>query len=421
MIYYKHYIIKLFSILTIYPLLLLYIIKPQIYMRRFIIVLVLVMTTSLLYSQEDNKKWALYGYTSFMNTNSFDSISNKWIIDNQIHNRTNFDYYITSNLMFSAQLRSRFIYGNSVLLIPDYDDMIEADNGYLNLNKNIISEDNFLLNINLDRLLFKYSKGNWDISLGRQRINWGRTLVWNPNDIFNTYSYFDFDYEEKPGSDALRVQYYTGAASSIEIAASVNHEKRMTAATKLLLNKWNYDWQFILGEMEQRDYIAGFGWAGAIKSISFRGELTYFHPIDSKDSLREKSISATASLDYSFKNSLNIMVQVLYTKITKDNPISNFSTFYSSNLNAKYLSFSPWNMFINARYPVSPLLNISLGGMYYPNNKSIFINPSIDYSLSDNLEFSFIYQYFNGEAASPSGATIKQQYNFAFLRLKMSY
>ena len=391
-------------------------------MLRFIIVLFFITVTSFLYSQDDNKKWALYGYTSFMNTNSFDTISKAWMIDNQLHNRTNFDYFFNDNFSFTAQLRTRFIYGNSVLLIPNYADMIEAETGYMNLNKNLVSKKNFLLNMNLDRVLVKYTGGNWDISIGRQRINWGRTLVWNPNDIFNTYSYFDFDYEEKPGSDAIRIQYYTGAASSIELAASVNHEERMTAAAKLLVNKWNYDWQFILGEMEQRDYIAGFGWAGAIKSLSFRGEATYFMPIDGGDSLREASLSATASLDYTFGNSLNIMMQVLYSKVTVDNPISNFSTFYSTNLNAKYLSFTPWNMFVSARYPITPLLNVSLAGMYYPKMKSIFFNPSIDYSLSDNLEFSFVYQYFKGESNNPSSATkLKQQYNFAFLRLKMSY
>ena len=391
-------------------------------MIRFSIILFFLAITFFAYSQDDEKKWALYGYTSFMNTNSFDTISNAWMIDNQLHNRTNFDYYFNEKFSFTAQLRTRFIYGNSVLLLPNYSDMIEAETGYMNLNKNIVSEKNFLLNMNLDRLLVKFTSGKWDVSVGRQRINWGRTLVWNPNDIFNTYSYFDFDYEEKPGSDAVRVQYYTGAASSIEVAASVNNDERMTAAAKLLVNKWNYDWQFIIGEMEQRDYVVGVGWAGAIKSVSFRGEATYFKPIDSGDSMREAALSATASLDYTFGNSINIMMQLLYSDITVDNPISNFSTFYSTNLNAKYLSFTPWNMFLSVRYPVTPLLNVSLAGMYYPQMKSVFFNPSIDYSLSDNLEFSFVYQYFTGETKAPiTGKKVNMQYNFAFLRLKMSY
>ncbi len=394
-------------------------------MRKSIIiflVLGLFIQFSLKAQDIKERKWSLNGYISYMNSNTFDSISNVWLIDNQLHNRLNFEYFPNDKLNFVAQLRTRFIYGNSVLIMPTYGDIVEAESGYFNLNKNVLYEDNFILNMNLDRFYVKYSTGNMDVQLGRQRINWSRTLVWNPNDIFNTYSYFDFDYEEKPGSDAVRVQYYTGATSSIELAASVNYEERMTMAAKWHLNKWNYDFQFIFGQMEQRDYVGGFGWAGAIKSLSFRGEATYFSPIDSKDTSREASFSGTFSLDYTFGNSLNIMAQVLYTEISKDNPISNFGTFYTSNLNAKYLSFTEWNIFASAQYPLTPLLSISLAGMYYPEVNGYFINPSIIYSLSDNMEFSFIYQFFKGEFPSAlTGNIQEQQFNFAFLRIKMSF
>jgi len=389
---------------------------------RFIFAFIVLFSLSLQAQQKKEKKWSLNGYISYMNSNSFDSISNAWFIDNQLHNRLNFEWFPNDKFSFVAQLRTRFIYGNSVLLIPNYSDMIETEPGYLNLNNNVISEKNFLLNMNLDRIYFKYSTGDLDLQIGRQRINWGRTLEWNPNDIFNTYSYFDFDYEEKPGSDAVRVHYYTGAASSIEIAYSINHEERTTLAAKWLFNKWNYDFQFIVGQMEQRDYIAGFGWSGAIKSLAFRGEATYFMPIDGSDTTREASFSGTFSLDYTFGNSLNLMAQVLYTEITKDNPISNFANFYTSNLNAKYLSFTDWNIFASAQYPITPLLNVSIAGMYYPEMNGYFLNPSLNYSLSNNAEFSFIYQYFKGEFPNAiTGVLTNQQFQFAFLRVKLSF
>ncbi len=379
-----------------------------------------VFNTSI-YAQK-TRKWSLDGYISYMNSNMYDTISNAWIIDNQLHNRLNFDYFPIDNLSFTAQLRTRFIYGNSVLMIPGYADMIKSDNGFLHMNWNVVSEKNFLLNTTFDRLYVKYSFKNLDFQLGRQRINWGRTLIWNPNDIFNTYSYFDFDYVEKPGSDAVRIQYYTGPASSVELAASLNYDKRATIAGKWLINKWNYDFQFILGEMEQYDYVAGFGWAGAIKNLGFRGEATYFKPINQNDTTREESFSGTVSLDYTFGNSLNIMAQVLYTEITKDNPITNFATFYTSNLNAKYLSFTPWNIFGSVQYPVTPLFNVTIAAMYYPKINGYFLNPSFDYSLSDNLEFSFIYQFFKGKFPSLiSGLNEKQQINFAFLRIKLNF
>jgi hypothetical protein len=91
-------------------------------------------------------------------------------------------------------------------------------------------------------------------------------------------------------------------------------------------------------------------------------------------------------------------------------------------LNAKYLSFTEWNLFASVSYPITPLLNGTFAGMYYPKVNGFFVNPSLDYSLSDNLTFSFIYQFFKGEFPSPiTGNEEKQQFNFAFLRLKQNF
>ena len=51
----------------------------------------------------------------------------------------------------------------------------------------------------IDRMLIQYSDEKWDITIGRQRINWGINNIWNPNDIFNAYNFLEFDYEERPG------------------------------------------------------------------------------------------------------------------------------------------------------------------------------------------------------------------------------
>ncbi|MCK7542259.1 MAG: hypothetical protein MZV63_70990 [Marinilabiliales bacterium] len=68
-----------------------------------------------------------------------------------------------------------------------------------------------VLNTFIDRASVDFTAGTLQVSAGRQRINWSQALVWNPNDIFNTYSSFDFDYMERPGSDAVRVDLLTGA------------------------------------------------------------------------------------------------------------------------------------------------------------------------------------------------------------------
>ncbi|MEZ4983057.1 MAG: hypothetical protein R2769_16025 [Saprospiraceae bacterium] len=64
----------------------------------------------------------------------------------------------------------------------------------------------------LDRLFVQYTYKQFEARLGRQRINWGISTIWNPNDIFNAYNFSDFDYEERPGSDAMLLKYYIGYA-----------------------------------------------------------------------------------------------------------------------------------------------------------------------------------------------------------------
>jgi len=135
------------------------------------------------------------------------------------------------------------------------------------------------LNSTIDRALINYSKGKWDITLGRQRVNWGMNLVWNPNDIFNTYNFLDFDYEERPGSDALRVQYYLGDFSKIEVSAKKGRSKDdYIIAGMYKFNISSYDIQFITG-VYQKDWMFGAGWAGNLKDAGFKGEISYFVPM----------------------------------------------------------------------------------------------------------------------------------------------
>ena len=95
--------------------------------------------------------------------------------------------------------------------------MIGSDQGFVDLSWNILNEQSFFLNTTIDRLWVDLNYGKFQARIGRQRINWGQTLVWNPNDIFNAYSFFDFDYIERPGSDAVRLQYYPGSSSALKL------------------------------------------------------------------------------------------------------------------------------------------------------------------------------------------------------------
>ena len=141
------------------------------------------------------------------------------------------------------------------------------------------TKNQFVAHSVIDRMLIQYSDEKWDITIGRQRINWGINNIWNPNDIFNAYNFLDFDYEERPGNDAVRIQRNLKNSSALELAyKSGKNKDKHTAAFLYKLNKWKYDFQFLSG-IYQTDYVLGGGWAGNIKEAGFKGEMSYFIPI----------------------------------------------------------------------------------------------------------------------------------------------
>ncbi len=340
----------------------------------------------------------LNGYVKYMNTTMFNSVDSVWLVDNLIHNRLNYRWYMNDKITLTVEMRNRLIYGDLVKFIDNYAESIETDNGYLNfLTNNITDGSSYVLNSAFDRANIEFNSNNLVVTLGRQRINWGQAFAWNPNDIFNSYSFFDFDYEERSGSDALRIQYYPNFTSVAEAAIKVDKDNNITAAGLYRFNKWSYDFQVIGGIIDTSDYVIGAGWSGSIWDLGFNGELSYFHP---QENFSDSSGIAIISvgLSYMFDNSLNISLEGNYNGYFDKLDISSFNDLYFIPLSVKTTSYSKFSWFGQATYPIHPLLNGSIAVMYFPSlGHGYFLMPSLAYSVSDNFECSFYGQRFEGE------------------------
>ncbi|MCB2197398.1 MAG: hypothetical protein KQH79_16180 [Bacteroidetes bacterium] len=340
----------------------------------------------------------LNGYVKYMNTVMFNSIDSVWLVDNLVHNRLNYNWYISDNLTLSAGMRNRLVYGDLLKFIPGYADSFEDDNGFLNFLTNNISDGNsYVLTTTFDRAYFEYNSSNWTVTLGRQRINWGQSFAWNPNDIFNSYSFFDFDYEERPGSDALRVQYYPNFTSVAEAAVKIDKHNNITAAGLYRFNKWSYDIQVIGGIMDTTDYVVGAGWSGSIWDFGFNGEASYFHPQENfSDSTGIVIINV--GLSYMFSNSLNITFEGNYNGYFEKLNLNSFDDLYFMPLSVKTTSYSKFSWFGQVSYPIHPLLNATVAAMYFPSlGDGYFLMPSLAYSVSNNFECSLYGQRFEGK------------------------
>lgn len=389
-------------------------------MKNFFFILFLLSTFAIQAQEveEDKpKNWTLSGYMKNLQTliffNNPAPTDDLFLQDNLLHNRLNFEWFPNDNFTLHADLRSRIFFGDIVRSNPNYADLVnDANNDYFDLSVVLLDRNNFVIHSMLDRLYLEYVKNNWEIRLGRQRVNWGINTVWNPNDVFNAFAFTDFDYEERPGSDALRVKYYTGFASSIEIAVKAFDDfDEAVIAGLWKFNKQNYDFQILSG-LVGRDIALGGGWAGNIKNASFKGEFTYFIPIEQQG---QSAFAATLGYDYSFTSSLFLSFGYLYNSLgTSTGSIGNL---FSFELSARNLYPYKHALFTNLAYPISPLLSSGLAIIYSPvKAQALFLNPTLTYSITENWDLDFVGQLvFNDDDGfvSPIQAL--------FFRLKFSY
>lgn len=383
-------------------------------MSRFLVLAAFLMSCQVSSFSQDGKKLIFNGYLTTMQMAMFDSLSGPFINENLIHNRMNLKFYPSDHLTIAAEIRNRLFTGDMVEMGSFYAEIIGSDNGAADMSWNIINKNSLLLNTTLDRLWIELSLSKLQLTIGRQRINWGQTFVWNPNDIFNAYSFFDFDYIERPGSDAMRFEVFPSPSSVIEIAAKIDSENDITAAGLFRFNAWSYDIQFLAGLVNSEDIVIGTGWSGAVGTVSFRGEGSWFQPYEEFPG-STGTILITTGAEKVFKDNSMAQVQLMYCNNPPD--LINFNNlYYSGNLSAKDLAFSKFTAFGQFTWSASPLLNISLSAMWFPDLKGYYAGPSVDYSLAENLGVSVILQHFdsiiNGE---------NRKINLGFLRLKYNF
>lgn len=331
-----------------------------------------------------------------------------------IHNRLNFKWYTTSKLTTVVEMRNRFFFGNMIKDFPEYQSSVNVDNGLVNMSWITAQGSGWFLHSIVDRAYVDYTSGKWEVRAGRQRVNWGVNLVWNPNDIFNTFSYFDFDYEERPGTDAVRVMYYPGTTTSAELVYKPAHDSVPQSLAGLYhFSKWDYDFQFLTGQAGD-DWVFGGGWSGDIYGAGFRGEISHFEPLKS---FSKRVTVASISADYTFKNSLYLHSSVLYTSNGTTGKAGGMDLLLNPQLSAKQLSLARWSLFGQVSMPITPLFTGSVSGIVNPSDGSWYFGPALTYSLSNNLELMLTGQLFFGS----SGTEFGDIGELAFGRLKWSF
>jgi hypothetical protein len=350
------------------------------------------------------------GYLKDLVSVAPDSAGN-WQGRELLHHRLNLSLRIDSNWTAALELRNRVLIGDGVSRQPGLAASLDPVGTLAPLSLHAQTQD-ILLHIVPDRAWVQYSRGNWQARAGRQRVNWGMNYLWNPLDWFNSWAYFDFDYEEQPSSDALRVTRFLPSDGRLDGAVKFTSDMRESvAAARWVMVRKNSTLQVQAGKAG-RSAAAGLGWTQPLKQWALRAEAAGFLPLTTQDSA---AVSATVSMERSISSKSTFYGAVLYNSSSPWRIADGELTLLRTT--SRSLSPIAATAFVRGTYTPSPLTELSLGVFVGPVDGTLLAVPSFNVSLSDRWELMLLSQMAWGDR----GAGYVGIYQAHFLRLKWSY
>ena len=189
--------------------------------------------------------------------------------------RLNFNWSINKNFDIQISNQTNLSFGNSTLLRLVKETSTDNHN-LLKLSCLLIDKEDKWLNLILDRLLMRWSTDKLEVSLGRQRINWGNTVLWHPNDIFDSSPFLNFTYPERMGCDAVRAAYYHNELQPVNLPFRlINEVPYYSHIAPKSLPQLRIS---TTGRVYKRYHlVAGGGFTTELNEFSIRFEGSYFH------------------------------------------------------------------------------------------------------------------------------------------------
>lgn len=383
----------------------------------FSYILMLIGSWHSCYAQEESKPPLLEfkGYLKDLQNLSYSNKPDSLSLSTLLHNRLNFKLNITRHFSAKLEVRNRIFLGDQLRDIPYFSETLNQQNELVKLNFTWLDRQRIVANTMIDRAYVKYSRQQLDVTVGQQRINWGMATIWNPNDIFNAYNFLDFDYEERPGREAARIQYYSKHGATLELAWKPGVDRNDNIGAALYrFNEHKYDIQLLAGLM-QKDYVAGGGWAGNIKNAGFKGEVSYFHPIDRPTDTSGKLVT-TLMIDYSTSNNWYFSASTLLNFFSQQEGTLSMLPL-GADISARNLSPFRYNFYAGATKTITPIVSANLSVLYAPTYETLVLFPTLSINASQNLDLDVILQSFMAEYNN----TYKALSSTLYFRLKWSF
>lgn len=231
------------------------------------------------------------------------------------------------------------------------------------------------------RAYAKYYSPEFQITLGKQGIDWGVMRFYSPNDIFNTVGPIDLEREERVGVDAINLNYTLDTLGGISaVIVPSNRSDEFMAALKAYKTIQTYDVAFIASSI-RHNTIIGLTFDGYLGSAGLRGEINHTHLDNGRDFFR-----ASVGIDYTASEKVYILAEQFFNGGVDEQLLTAFSTDFRTSrelLSVKKNLSSIW-----LQYKISPLLEFNQYLIYDWDGQSTVYNPEVKYNLTENIDLT---------------------------------
>lgn len=272
----------------------------------------------------------------------------------------------------------------------------------LDLTETWSEEHSVSAQMQVDRLSLSGHGDHLQWTLGRQAIGFGRILLVSPLDVITPFAPDAIDTEIRPGVDALKVQGYFGTAGEIGIVTVFGNNAGDGSA--LLTFSWNthgIDILGLAGTLRERP-MGGVGLAGDWAGIGIKAEMTAYSgkEVTATDGdLHKFFVIGALEGWYRFANGLIVTGQYLYNGAGTAHS-SGYAGALASAPVREGLTFLAGQhyLLVAPSYEIHPL--VTLSGLLIWNLKdlSALLRPSVNISLSDNLDLMVFWGFALGRS-----------------------
>lgn len=283
---------------------------------------------------------------------------------------------------------------------PDFDAIRSQEQkkvAALDLDKVSTDNDHLYLKHSIYRAYVKYYQPEFQATVGKQAIDFGKLRFYSPLDVFNPVGELAIEHDERPGVDAVNLNYSPEAFAGINAVVAPGRNDETTGGGLKLYHKIStYDAALIAATV-RKDQIYGFSFDGYLKSAGFRGELAHVREDNGRNFPR-----AGLGLDYTFSDKLYGLVEQFYNGGNDDTDSTAFTTSYLTARRVMSLKRNLTSLWL--KYSLTPLWTLNNYVVYDWDGKSAALNPEMVYNLSRNVDLKLGTQFFWGNDGAEFGS-----------------